>query len=97
MIETKMEATYSQNGEDAVVLRDLGDIKDPCILDIGAGHPEKLSNSCAFIQRGWRAVLIEPSPTFFAELIRVHGKNPKVTLIHAAVGTEPRMVRFHEA
>jgi len=89
--------TYSQNAEDAVVLSHVLGIEDRCVLEIGAGHPKELSNSLVFIEEGWEAVLIEPSPVLFKALLDFHFSNGKVKLIHAAVGAERRMVPFFEA
>jgi FkbM family methyltransferase len=57
-------------------------------LDIGAYHPTDKSNTRALYERGWRGVMIEPSPMPFDTLLRAYGNDERVTLICAAVGFE---------
>lgn len=87
--------TYSQNNEESVILELAG--KEPGqVLDIGAYDGKTYSNSYALIERGWKALLVEPSPSAFAKLLALHGDNPQVTLVNAALGAETRMTRFYE-
>ena len=59
---------YSQFGEQAAItapflIQPGGAITGQGrVLDIGAWHPTKFSNSRALIEAGWEAVLIEPTP-----------------------------------
>ena len=55
------------------------------VLDIGAGNGVRLSNSRAFIEAGWEAVLVEPNPVSFAELQREYAGNPRVRCYQLAV------------
>ncbi len=55
------------------------------ILEIGAWNPITLSNSRLFIEAGWEAVLVEPSPCSLAALAREYRDNPRVTLLAAPV------------
>ena len=66
-----MHPSYSQTGEDRIVkfVLDALDVKEPRYLDIGAHHPQKLSNTFLFYQAGASGVLVEPNPAF-AELVR---------------------------
>lgn len=96
MIEAELKASYSQNGEDKIVLRHLNK-ESGTVLDIGAGDGKTFSNSLALIERGWKGILIEPSPRAFAKLLELHGGNPNVTLLNAAVGVEDRIVKFYES
>ncbi len=65
--------TYSQYGEDIIILKLLERCKIDNItyLDIGANHPVMGSNTFSFYQRGFRGVLIEPNPYLFNQLKRV--------------------------
>lgn len=73
---------YSQYGEDDVAVGLLTRwIDQPGrVLEIGAWHPTDKSNSRLFIERGWEAVLVEPSPKSLADLAREYSVNPKVTI-----------------
>ncbi len=84
---------YSQYSEDDMYLPLLPD-KGRC-LDIGAWNPKIFSNSLALIEKGWSAVLVEPSPGPLQDLIRHHASNPEVKIIAAAVGLCPGMIEMH--
>lgn len=56
------------------------------LVDVGAHDGSSMSNSLAFIQDGWRAVLIEPTPVCFAELTKLHKKNENVHCVRMACG-----------
>ena len=58
---------YSQNNEEEVILNYF-DGKIGTFLDVGANDGVTLSNTRALAERGWRGVLIEPSPKAFALL-----------------------------
>ena len=59
--------SYSQSGEDLIVrfIFDAIGIQVPTYIDIGAYHPEQLSNTALFYQNGSRGINIEPDPTLF--------------------------------
>lgn len=79
-----MGTVYSQGNEQEVILNYFGSKKGK-LLDIGAHDGVEFSNSLALIEAGWQAVLVEPNPDSMARLIALHGKNPSVTLVNAAV------------
>lgn len=97
MIETKMQVVYSQGPEQAIILKNISAIKNGRVLEIGANDGKTNSNSLALIERGWSALLIEPSPFAFQKLLALHWNNPQVTLLNAAIGPDTRIVRFWEA
>ena len=76
---------YSQSGEQPHILEAFGD-KVGRFLDIGACDGKLGSNSLALVERGWSGVLVEASPRAFLKLQELHGNNPKLVLINAAVG-----------
>jgi len=78
---------YSQNDEEAHVIRELGGMDPPGrFLDIGACDGKLCSNTLALVERGWSGVLVEPSPRAFLSLLDRHGDNEKLTLVNVAVG-----------
>jgi FkbM family methyltransferase len=77
--------SHSQNGEDLILLEHFADAPPGRLLDIGAYAVEALSNSRALIERGWHAVLVEPSPKPFCGLLDAYGGNPNVTLVNVAI------------
>lgn len=81
--------SYSQNNEEEMLLKLLGDQPPGRLLDIGAYVPTTFSNTRALIERGWEAVLVEPSPVPFTALLNEYGNNPKIRLLNAAVVPAP--------
>lgn len=54
--------SFSQEGEDLLLLRLLGNKPNGFYVDIGAHHPFRFSNTYKFYQMGWRGINIEPFP-----------------------------------
>jgi FkbM family methyltransferase len=61
--------SYSDNGEDVLVARALGDVPTGCYIDVGAGTPRGSNMTRHFYDQGWRGVNIEPLPELHAELL----------------------------
>ena len=76
---------YPQDDEERVIFEHVGHLPASCILDVGAHDGITFSNSRALIERGWRAVLAEPSPDAFLKLIELYGKEERVDLVNAFV------------
>ncbi len=54
--------SYSQNGEDTVLLAVFDGRKTGCYVDVGSFHPRQYSNTRALHERGWHGVNIDISP-----------------------------------
>lgn len=80
---------YSQYGEDKIVAEIFGSTLESCapcnLLDIGAWGVKDLSNSRAFIELGWNAVLCEFSPKPVRELVQEYANCDRVKIVQAAV------------
>jgi FkbM family methyltransferase len=76
---------YSQNDEEQYILQWTPE--NGRLLDIGAWWPTNLSNSRALIEKGWSAVLVEPSPGPMRVLLGEYGKNYKIALLQCAITT----------
>lgn len=85
--------SYAQNFEDVMLWRALGHIERGSYIDIGAQDPVIDSVSLAFHEHGWQGIHVEPTP-HYAELLRQ--QRPGDTVIQAAVGTGPAILRFFE-
>ncbi|WP_250442500.1 FkbM family methyltransferase [Actinotalea sp. C106] len=79
--------SYSQNREDVVLWRALGQVPDGRYLEVGANHPRDDSVSRAFYDRGWSGITVEPVHAF-AEAHRL--ERPRDTLVQAVVTDGPR-------
>jgi FkbM family methyltransferase len=86
---------YSQYFEEEHILAACSGIDNGRYLDIGAYHPTEKSNTRALFEWGWSGVMLEPSPDPMLSLIKVYGDEPRVTLIAAAAGLEPGLVKLH--
>ena len=85
---------YSQNGEQAVILAAVADIKQGRLLEIGAYDGLAFSNTLALIEQGWSGVLVEPGIDAFKSLLSRHGSNVKLSLVQAVVGPHRDFVQF---
>jgi len=54
--------SYSQEGEDLILLRIFEKKRIGFYVDVGAHHPFRFSNTYRFYLRGWRGINIDPMP-----------------------------------
>ena len=76
--------SYSQRGEEAVLLEYFGDSVRR-FLDCGAYDGKSFSNTLALVERGWGGVCIEPDPQALEGLVRLHGENPNIVIVPYAI------------
>lgn len=84
--------SYSQYQEDEAFVPLLDEVG--AVLDLGSWSPERFSNSRALIEKGWRAVLVEPSPGPLKGLCQFYARNPSVQIVGAAVATTAGMIEI---
>lgn len=60
--------SYAQNFEDVILWHALELVPNGFYVDVGAGHPEQLSVTKAFYDRGWSGINIEPQAEMIALL-----------------------------
>ncbi|MET0965043.1 MAG: FkbM family methyltransferase [Nakamurella sp.] len=77
--------SYSQNGEDVVLMRALGHLDSGHYIEVGANHPTNESVSRAFYDRGWSGITIEPMQEY-AQLHRA--ERPRDILVEAAISSD---------
>jgi FkbM family methyltransferase len=85
--------SYAQSGEDLIVdhiFHSIG-IQKPTYIDIGAYHPENMSNTALFYERGATGINVEPDPVLFSEFARAR---PRDVNVNAAIGEESGEVDF---
>ncbi len=87
---------YSQNQEEKYILDYFKDQKVGQVLDIGANDGITFSNSLALIEKGWHAVLVEPSPDCCEKLHLLHKTN-SVAILKAAIGKVSGTFDFNES
>lgn len=80
--------SFSQYGEDDIIAERLQELCGGVpgkLLEIGAWDPITFSNSRLLIEKGWSAILIEPSPGPVKALAQTYADNARVAVISAAV------------
>lgn len=82
--------SFAQHGEDVVLHRALGHIREGFWVDVGAGDPEVDSVTALFSGLGWRGINIEPEPGLCARLAAARPRD--VTLCCAAGAAAGRRV-----
>jgi FkbM family methyltransferase len=81
-VNSDIFVSYAQNSEDVLLWRALGHVPNGRYVDVGAAHPEELSVTKAFYDRGWRGVDVEPVPQLAEEL---RNARPGDEVVQAAV------------
>jgi len=84
----------SQFDEAEIVAKHFGSFVGH-FVDIGAGNGVALSNTFQLGLAGWRGLLVEASPTSFAELVDNYANRGYIHLVNAALWTERKLMRFH--
>lgn len=87
---------YSQNQEQQHIVNYFKNFTGS-LLSIGENDGRTFSNALRLIELGWRAVLVEPSPVAFKQLLELHKDNPKVDCYDWAIGTTDGQVTLHES
>jgi FkbM family methyltransferase len=75
----------SQYNEDLFLNRFFSKESGNLIIDVGAYDGTTNSVSLEFIKLGWDAILIEPNPYVFPDLINLHKENSKVKCIDVII------------
>jgi FkbM family methyltransferase len=62
--------SYSQEGEDLILMRMFDGQPTGVYVDVGAHHPYRFSNTCLLHKRGWRGINIDARPGSMASFRR---------------------------
>lgn len=86
--------SYAQHGDDLMILNifHLLGIKNPSYLDLGAHHPENISNTKLLYEMGSRGVNVEANP-YLIRLFNVDRKEDQN--VNLGVGVEPGDMEFY--
>lgn len=87
---------YSQNREEEVLLQLLTPRQVGHFLDIGAYDGKTFSNTLKLVELGWSGVCVEPSPSVFPALLKLHTGNPGIVCVNAAVAARPGFMDFYD-
>lgn len=97
-LHRRLEAqrSYSQEGEDRLLLRYFGHRRQGFYVDIGAHHPFRFSNTQLFYEMGWRGINIDAMPGSMAPFRRSRARDINLEVgVGAARATAPFFV-FNE-
>ena len=87
---------YSQNDEEAYIVRYVNESPVGRFLDLGAYDGENLSNTRALALLGWGGTCVDASPTVFKQLRKLYRNSKKVSAVNVAVGARDGRVVFHD-
>jgi FkbM family methyltransferase len=90
------EECYSQEGEDLVAARVLGDRPAGFYVDVGAHHPIRHSNTYLFYRRGWRGINIDATPGSMTEFRRLRPRDINIERLVALDSSPRRFYVFNE-
>ncbi len=85
--------SYSQAGEDRLIDHLLGRPNDGFYVDVGAHHPDRLSNTRRFYQRGWQGINIEPNPDWCRVF---EARRPRDTNLNLGVAAAENVLTYRE-
>jgi len=88
------DKTYAQHGDDIVIrilFHSLG-ITTPSYLDVGAHHPERISNTKLFYDSGSRGINVEANPELHKIFLE---ERPEDINLNVGVGTKPGFQDFY--
>lgn len=84
--------SHSQYNEDLIIDAVLKCKEKGVYVDVGANHPDQLSNTKRFYDRGWHGINIEPNPQAY-ELIK--SKRERDINLNIGVGEERGVCPFY--
>lgn len=93
---TNNKKWYGQNQEDRIVAEYFGDYVGN-LLSVGENNGLDLSNCRALIEKGWKGILVEPSPKAFRSLFNRYHGNPNLWCFNAAISDYNGKSVFYES
>ncbi len=91
-IKTFYVKSYSQEGEDLILARMLGEKKEGFYIDVGAHHPKRFSNTFLFYKRGWRGINIEARPGSKKLFDKIR---PRDINVEAPISSEDKILKYY--
>ncbi len=84
--------SYSQEGEDRILLRYFENKQDGFYVDIGAHHPKIYSNTYLFYKRNWRGINVDAMPGSMEPFNRLRKRDIN---IETAVSDQEKTLDFY--
>ena len=92
-METKL---YSQNKEE-LFINDYFKSDTGVYLEIGGYNPFTFSNTRKLYERGWKGIIIEPSPECFLSFVREYKFDKNILLLNVAIAEHNGKIDFYNA
>jgi FkbM family methyltransferase len=92
LLSSYYNKSYSQEGEDMVLHRMLGNVKNGFYIDIGAHHPYRFSNTYFFYKKGWKGINIDAMP---GSMKAFDNKRNRDINLEIAVAAKPEELTFY--
>ncbi len=92
LLSSYYNKSYSQEGEDMVLHRMLGNVKNGFYIDIGAHHPYRFSNTYFFYKKGWKGINIDAMP---GSMKAFENKRNRDINLEIAVAAKPEELTFY--
>ena len=86
------KTSWSQEGEDLILDRLLGQRRSGFYVDVGAHHPFRFSNTQLFYRRGWRGINIDAMPGAMEAFRKAR---PRDINLELAVSSRREVLTFH--
>lgn len=84
--------SYSQEGEDRILLRYFENKENGFYVDIGAHHPKIYSNTYLFYKKNWRGINVDAMPGSMEPFKKLRKRD---TNIEAAVSDQEQILDFY--
>lgn len=91
LVRRNLQRSFSQDGEDRLLLRLMKHRRNGFYVDVGAYHPFRFSNTALFHEIGWRGINIDATPGVM-DLFEAH--RPEDINLHYAVARQSGEIQF---
>lgn len=87
---------YSQEGEDLILSRMLGDREHGFFIDVGAHHATRFSNTYALYKKGWRGINLDATPGSMDSFCEIRPEDINIECAVSERNDEMIFSLFHE-
>lgn len=84
--------SYSQEGEDLMLMKFFGGKPRGFYVDVGAHHPKRFSNTYLFYKRGWSGINIDAKP---GSMKAFRKKRPRDVNVEKPISENPGVLHYY--
>ncbi len=89
--------SFSQEGEDLILTRFIGEQKEGFYVDVGAHHPQRFSNTYLFYLKGWKGINIDAMPKSMEIFQKIRPRDINLEIAIADISEELIYYLFEES